>query len=70
MYNTRQSASPARAVGLKIMSPIGWMRVFSCTRNNSRAVPSKVVFDTFESLHSMTASRSMAPGVVIAAVGV
>ena len=64
--STRQSASPGRAVGLKIRSPIGWMRVFNCTRINSRAEPSKVAFDTFESVHSITmASRSMVPGVVI-----
>src|SRR6185503_18004943 len=65
MYNTRQSASPGRAVGLKIRSPIGWMRVFNCRRISSRAEPSKVAFDTFVSVHSMTmASRSIDPGVV------
>ena len=47
------------------------MRVLSCTRINSRAVPSNVAFEMFESVHSIrTPSRWIGPGVTIGAVAV
>ena len=65
MYMTRQSGSPGRAVGLKVISPIGWMGVGSCRRINSRAVPSNVAFVVSLSIHSIsTASRSIFPSTV------
>ena len=46
-------------------------RVLNCTRRSSRAVPSNVAFDRFESVHSInTPSRVMGPGVAIGVVTV
>ena len=70
-YNTRQSASPCRAKGLKVTSPIGWLRVLRRTRINSRAVPSNVVFAVFVSVHSIsTPSLIVLPGVLMVGVTV
>ena len=72
MYMTRQSRSPRRATGLKVISPIGWMASGCCRRISSRAVPSNVAFAVFRSFHSIsTASRSIRPPTVgVGIVGV
>ena len=64
-YMTRQSGSPGRATGLKIISPSGCCGSGCCSRSSSRAVPSNVALAGLRSVHSIsTTSRSILPSTV------